>query len=91
MKALEIAPRLRCLSFDGEKGDIVVFEEKNITAELTCSFAELSGKFKLGMRSVRVEGVGRFLLGEDYDDAVNGTSATRVDCKPCSIEINAGT
>ena len=74
MKALEIAPRLRGLSFDGEKGDIVVFEEKNITAELTCSFAELSEKFKLGMRSVRVEGVGGFLLGEDYDDAVNGTS-----------------
>jgi sorbitol-6-phosphate 2-dehydrogenase len=27
------------------------------------------------MRSVTVEGVGGFLLGEDYDDALNGTSA----------------
>ncbi len=77
MKKNEIAPLLRGLSFDGEKGDIVVFKEQVENAELTCSTAELAGKFKSGMRSVMVEGVGGFLLGEDYDDAANGTSNAR--------------
>ncbi|MBN2163632.1 MAG: SDR family NAD(P)-dependent oxidoreductase [Pontiellaceae bacterium] len=43
-------------------------------AELTCKPDELADKFEKGMHSVLVEGVGGFLLGEDYDDAVNGTS-----------------
>ncbi|MCF7864338.1 MAG: SDR family NAD(P)-dependent oxidoreductase [Kiritimatiellales bacterium] len=74
MKALEIAPLLRGLSFGGEKGDIVVSKAKIDYAELTCSADELAEKFEKGMHSVIVEGVGGFLLGEDYDDAVNGTS-----------------
>jgi len=74
MKALETAPLLRGLTFDGEKGDIVVFQETIETAELTCTAEELEAQFKPGMRSVSVEGVGGFLLGEDYDDAMNGTS-----------------
>jgi len=77
MNALEISPLLRGLSFDGEKGDIVVFKEQVETAELTCSADALSTAFKPGMRSVMVEGVGGFLLGEDYDDAVAGTSNVR--------------
>ncbi len=74
MNALEIAPLLRGLSFDGEKGEIVVSREQVENAELTCSADALSAEFKPGMRSVMVEGVGAFLLGEDYDDAANGTS-----------------
>ncbi len=74
MNALEIAPLLRGLTFDGEKGDIVVFQESIKNAEITCSVEELAEKVKPGVRSVNVEGVGGFLLGEDYDDAVNGTS-----------------
>ena len=74
MKALEIAPLLRGLTFDGEKGDIVVFKESIVNAELICSAEELEERFKPGIRSVSVEGVGGFLLGEDYDDAMNGTS-----------------
>jgi sorbitol-6-phosphate 2-dehydrogenase len=74
MKALEIAPLLRGLTFDGEKGDIVVFKESCEKAELTCSADELAASFTPGTRSVSVAGVGAFLLGEDYDDAVNGTS-----------------
>ena len=74
MTNLEIAPLLRGLTFDGEKGDIVVFKESIENAELTCTAEELEAKFKPGMRSVSVEGVGGFLLGEDVDDAVNGTS-----------------
>ena len=70
----ETAPLLRGLSFDGEKGDIVVHRHRVDDPELTCSAEELSTRFKRGMRSVVVEGVGSFLLGEDYDDAVNGTS-----------------
>ncbi len=74
MKALKIAPLLRGLSFDGEKGDIVVSKARIDYAELTCTADELSEKFEKGMHSVIVEGVGGFLLGEDYDDAVNGTA-----------------
>lgn len=77
MKTFETAPLLRGLSFDGEKGDIVVFREALEQPELTCSTKELATAFKPGMRSVMVEGVGGFLLGEDYDDAVNGTSNAR--------------
>ncbi len=77
MKALEISPLLRGLTFDGEKGDIVVFKESIENAEITCSTEELAEKVKPGVRSVSVEGVGGFLLGEDYDDAVNGTSNVR--------------
>jgi len=74
MNKFEIAPTLRGLSFDGEKGDIVVFKEQIENAELTCGADALAAEFKPGMRSVLVEGVGGFLLGEDYDDAANGTS-----------------
>ncbi len=74
MNAMEISPLLRGLTFDGEKGDIVVFKETIENAELTCATEELETKFKPGMRSVAVEGVGGFLLGEDYDDAVTGTA-----------------
>jgi sorbitol-6-phosphate 2-dehydrogenase len=73
-KAMEIAPQLRGLSFDGEKGDIVVFKDRIDYAELTCTAGELAEKFEPGMSSVIIEGAGGFLLGEDYDDAVNGTS-----------------
>ena len=78
MNHLEIAPLLRGLSFDGEKGDIVVSRESVDSPELTCTAEVLATEFKRGIRSVMVEGVGGFLLGEDYDDAVNGTSAAPV-------------
>lgn len=74
MKALEIAPLLRGLTFDGEKGDIVVHRKSIENAELLCTTDELKSKVKPGIRSVMVDGVGGFVLGEDYDDAVNGTS-----------------
>ena len=74
MNTQEIAPLLRGLSFDGEKGDIVVYRETLENAELNCSVADLSDRYLKGLRSVMVEGVGGFLLGEDYDDAINGTS-----------------
>lgn len=74
MNTLGISPLLRGLSFDGEKGDIVVACQTIEQPELTCAFDELEEKFTKGTRSVLVEGMGGFLLGEDYDDAVNGTS-----------------
>ena len=74
MTKYEIAPLLRGLTFDGEKGDLVVYKEVLEPAELRCSAGDLKARFKPGMRSVHVEGVGGFLLGEDYDDAVNGTA-----------------
>ncbi|MDF7826745.1 SDR family NAD(P)-dependent oxidoreductase [Pontiellaceae bacterium B12227] len=77
MKTLGIAPLLRGLTFDGEKGDIVVSCETIENPELSCSLDELETKFTKGVRSVLVEGAGAFQLGEDYDDAVNGTSNAR--------------
>jgi sorbitol-6-phosphate 2-dehydrogenase len=77
MNKFKIAPLLRGLSFDGEKGDIVVCQEQVENAELVCSADELTEKFAVGTRSVMVDGVGGFLLGEDYDDALNGTSNAR--------------
>ncbi len=77
-KVLEVAPLLRGLSFDGEKGDIVVFQDRIDYAELTCRPDELAEKFEKGMHSVIVEGVGGFLLGKDYDDAVNGTNVAPI-------------
>ena len=73
MTKTEIATLLRGMTFDGEKGDIVVFTESIEKAQLNCSAENLQAKFKPGTRSVSVQGVGGFLLGEDYDDAVNGT------------------
>ena len=72
--ALQLAPLLRGLSFNGEKGDVVVCRDHVDQVELTCKGNQLTEKFRKGMRSVVVEGVGGFLLGEDYDDAVNGTA-----------------
>jgi len=77
MKKLEIASLLRGLSFDGEKGDIVVSCESLENAELNCSATDLSDRYLKGLRSITVDGVGGFLLGEDYDDAVNGTSVAQ--------------
>ena len=76
-KALEIAPLLRGLSFDGEKGDIVVCCDPIEHPDLNCKAEELQQQFIPGMRSVVVDGAGAFLLGEDYDDAVNGTTRAR--------------
>lgn len=74
MNVLEIAPLLRGLTFDGEKGDIVVSCDSVEQPDLTCTLDELSEKFTKGTRSVVIENNGGFLLGEDYDDAVKGTS-----------------
>lgn len=74
MNAFEIAPLLRGMTYDGEKGAIVVTRESVDNPELTCSAELLQTAFRPDMRSVMVEGVGGFLLGEDYDDAVSGTS-----------------
>ncbi len=74
-KAFEIAPMLRSLTFDGEKCEVVVFKNRIDYADLSCSADELPASFERGMHSVVVHGVGSFLLGSDYDDAVNGTAA----------------
>ncbi len=74
MSALDIAPLLRGMTFDGEKGAIVVCRKAVESPELTCTAEELAERFDPSMRSVAVEGAGAFLLGADYDDALGGTS-----------------
>lgn len=74
MTALEIAPLLRGLTFNGEKGRIVVFRESLDHADLHCAPETLKERLAPGIRSITVEGIGGFLLGDDYDDALNGTS-----------------
>jgi sorbitol-6-phosphate 2-dehydrogenase len=76
-----MAPLLRGITYDGSKGDIVIYQESLDGADLNCSaqnletavgtYKEKHGAFP---RSVAVEGLGGFLLGESYDDALNGTS-----------------
>ncbi len=73
MKPVKIAPLLRGLTFDGEKGDIVISTDPIENPELTLSADLLDRDFIPGTRSVTIEGVGGFLLGEDYDSARNGT------------------
>jgi len=75
MNLFEVAPMLRGITFDGETGNVVVFRERLERADLHCTAETLGTCFKPGMRSVVVEGIGGFLLGADYDDAVNGTAA----------------
>jgi len=74
MTVLEIAPMLRGCTFDGNKGAIVVHVKDTSAADVTSSIDDLPQKVKPGIRSVQVEGVGIFRLGEDYDDAVHGTN-----------------
>lgn len=78
MNVFEIAPLLRGLTFNGETGSIVVFRERLDHADLHCTPETLKERFRPGMRSVAVEGIGGFLLGADYDDAVNGTATAPV-------------
>lgn len=86
--ALEIAPLLRGLSFDGEKGDVVVCRAHIDHAELRCKGHELPEKFQKGMRSVVVEGAGAFLLGEDYDDAVSQTAKAPIQSGRAAVVSN---
>ena len=73
--ANDVAPLLRGLSFDGEKGDVVIYRDHVENPDLSCKVGDLQEEFEKGMRSIAVEGVGAFLLGEDYEDALNGTSS----------------
>lgn len=71
---MEIALTLRGLSYDGIKGNIVVFCGDQQQAEREASRETLVPQWKPGTRSIKVEGVGTFRLGADYDDAINGTN-----------------
>ncbi len=73
MTAYEVAPRLRGLTFDGEKGSIVVTVDQIENPDVTCQLQELDQQVTPATRSVVVEHVGAFLLGRDYDDACKGT------------------
>ena len=78
--ATRIAPVLRGLSFDGNKGKIVLFAEtkQDVTPAVeTGALTEdnfqdvLKKAWKPGTALVSVEGLGCFYLGESYDEAAS--------------------
>lgn len=74
MTSYDIAPLIRGCTFDGNKGAIVVQTDDKIQADVNCRADEILEKVKPGIRSVHIQNIGSFRLGEDYDDAIKGTS-----------------
>ncbi len=74
MKALDVAPLLRGCTLDGTKGAIVVHVEDLPKPDVHCCPDDITTKVKPGIRSVHIDGIGSFRLGEDYDDAIKGTT-----------------
>lgn len=69
MKAEEIAPIIRGLTFDKDSKSIVHAVSALDNPDLSCSANEIGSLFKKDIRSLNVEGVGGFLIGDDFDDA----------------------
>jgi sorbitol-6-phosphate 2-dehydrogenase len=76
--AYKIAPFIRGLSFDGNKGKIVTFSEENRSTPNSINLEALTEEnyqdrlqkaFKEGTSSITIESVGTFYLSETYDGA----------------------
>jgi sorbitol-6-phosphate 2-dehydrogenase len=76
--AYKIAPFIRGLSFDGNKGKIVTFSEESRNTPTSINLEALTEEnyqdrlqkaFKEGTSSVTIESVGTFYLSETYDGA----------------------
>jgi sorbitol-6-phosphate 2-dehydrogenase len=76
--AYKIAPFIRGLSFDGNKGKIVTFSEESRSTPNSINLEALTEEnyqdrlqkaFKEGTSSVTIESVGTFYLSETYDGA----------------------
>ena len=74
MNSFDIAPLLRGHTFNGTSSAIVHHVEHLDQPELTCTYEQLASQLTPTTRSVHIKEVGFFLIGADYDDAVNGTS-----------------
>ncbi len=74
MNSFDIAPLLRGHTFNGTSSSIVHHVEHLDQPELTCTYEQLASQLTPTTRSVHIKEVGFFLIGADYDDAVNGTS-----------------
>lgn len=70
----EVAPIIRGLTFEKEKGKIVVNVPELENPQVICTETTLTSTITPDTRSVQIENVGSFCIGEDYDDAINGTN-----------------
>ena len=71
MNTKDIAPILRGLTFSKNSRSIVHSTSMLDNPDLICEASDINELFKKEYRSVNINNVGGFLLGEDYDDAVN--------------------
>ena len=67
-----VMPTLRGLTFNGRIGSIICSVPTLNSPDLTCKAEELTSILTEEIRSLNVEGLGGFLIGEDYDDAQSG-------------------
>ena len=74
MKIEDIAPIIRGLTFDKNSKSIVHAVPMLKDPDLSCCANEIHSSFKKTIRSLNIEGVGGFLIGDDFDDAKNQKS-----------------
>jgi len=74
MNIIDVATKLRGLTFQDTAGSIVHYANEIKSPDLICDFNELDAKFKNTHRSVRINDIGDFLIGRDYDDACSGNN-----------------
>ena len=72
MNIIDVATKLRGLTFQDSAGSIVHYTNEIKSPDLICDFNELDVKFNNTHRSVRINDIGNFLIGRDYDDACSG-------------------
>ena len=79
MNIIDVATKLRGLTFQDTAGSIVHYANEIKSPDLICDFNELDAKFKNTHRSVRINDIGDFLIGRDYDDACSGNNNAPIE------------
>ena len=74
MNIIETAPIIRGYTYNGKSSSIVHYVEHFDEPEVSCKIEDLKKLIKPTTKSVCIEGVGSFLIGNDYDEAKTQTS-----------------
>ncbi len=74
MNIIETAPIIRGYTYNGKSSSIVHYVENFDEPEISCKIEDLKKLIKPTTKSVCIEGVGSFLLGIDYDEAITQIS-----------------